>query len=139
MAITKKKVLFICKNNSGRSQMAEALLENTYGDHYQVYSAGSDPQKINPLTIEVLKEIGIEMSGKRSKNLNEFHEYEFDYVVSLCGDKDEVCPVFINGKKHIHHGFIDPRSFTGNKNTKLELFRVVRDEIKEWIEAEFKY
>jgi arsenate reductase (thioredoxin) len=138
MALAKKKVLFICKNNSGRSQMAEALLENTYGDHYQVYSAGSHPTKISPLTIEVLNEIGIDISHKCSKSLNEFQEAYFDYVASLCGDKDEVCPVFLNGKTYLHHGFPDPRSFKGDKNTKRDFFRKIRDEIQAWLEIEFK-
>ncbi len=134
----KKKVLFICKNNSGRSQMAEALLENIYGDFYHAYSGGSDPREINPLTIKVLNELGIDISRKRSKSLNEFQDEEFDCVVSLCGDGDEICPVFVNGKKQIHQGFTDPRSFKGDNKTRLESFRLVRDEIKEWIKKEFE-
>ena len=138
MTLTKKKVLFICKNNSGRSQMAESLLENTYGDHYLVYSAGSHPTEINPLTIEVLNEIGIDISHKCSKSLNKFQKADFDYVASLCGDKDELCPVFLNGKTYLHRGFADPRSFKGDKNTKRDFFRKIRDEIQAWIEIEFK-
>jgi arsenate reductase len=138
MAADIKKVLFICKNNSGRSQMAEALLKEIYGDYYKVYSGGSDPKEINPLTIEVLKELGIDISQKRSKSLSEFQGREFDYVVTLCGDGEDSCPVFLDGKKYIHHGFTDPRSFTGDEKTRLDLFRSVRDEIKEWIEKEFE-
>lgn len=117
--------------------MAEALLEHLYGDYYQVYSAGSHPLEINPLTIEVLEEMGIDMQGKYSKSLQEFQDWEFEYVVSLCGDEDEICPVFINGRNQIHQGFNDPRSFKGDEKEKLSSFRAVRDEIKEWIKKEF--
>ncbi|HMK54082.1 MAG TPA: arsenate reductase ArsC [Methanobacteriaceae archaeon] len=134
---SKKNVLFICRNNSGRSQMAEALLEYIYSDHYQVYSAGSDPKPINLLSIKVMEELNIDMSTKYSKSLKEFEGYEFDLVVSLCGEEDEQCPVFLTGKRYIHHGFSDPRSFTGTSEEKLELFRKVRDEIQEWIIREF--
>lgn len=134
----KKKVLFICRNNSGRSQLAESLLEKNYGEHYDVYSAGYDPKDINPLTIKVLNEIGIDTSQKRSKSLNEFQGYEFDYVVSLCGDEEEVCPIFINGKNYIHKGFRDPRKFSGEDDAKLKGFRTILNEIKEWVHDEFK-
>lgn len=132
MTFNKKKIIFICKNNSGRSQMAESIFKQAYGGYYEVYSAGSDPRGINPLTIQVLEEIGIDTSSNRSKNINEFLEYEFDYVVSLCGDEEDSCTV-LKGKKHIHCGFNDPKSFNGNKKDNLKLFRAIRDEINDWI------
>ncbi|MDP3033838.1 MAG: arsenate reductase ArsC [Methanobacteriaceae archaeon] len=135
MASNKKKVIFICKNNSGRSQMAEALLKNTYSNHYEVYSAGSEPLKINPLTIEVLSEIGIDISQNKSKSLEKFQGQEFDYVVSLCDEG--ACPVFIGGKTHIHQGFPDPREFKGDDKARLESFRNLRDGIQGWIKKEF--
>src|SRR5665648_610071 len=104
MASNKKKIIFICKNNSGRSKMAESIFKQTYGEYYEVYSAGSDPKEINLLTIKVLEEIGINTSLNRSKSLIEFQEYEFDYVVSLCGDEEDSGPA-LKGKKHIYHGF----------------------------------
>ncbi|MCK9151081.1 arsenate reductase ArsC [Methanobacterium alcaliphilum] len=134
----KNKVLFICENNSCRSQLAESLLREIYGDYYEVYSAGSDPKEINPITIEVLSGIGIDISEKKSKSLNDFKEYEFDYVVSLCGEEDEVCPVFINTRKHIHKGFRDPQAFTGDDAAKIKYFREIMNEIKLWIENEFE-
>lgn len=132
-----KKVLFICHNNSGRSQMAEALLEHLFKDRYQTYSAGVDPKPINPLTCKVLEELGIDMFSRHSKSLKEFEGAEFDLVVSLCGGEDETCPGFLTGKLYIHQGFTDPRSFSGEAEEKIELFRKVRDEIKAWIEKVF--
>jgi len=136
MVLNKKKVIFICKNNSGRSQLAEALLKNTYGDFYDVYSAGSDPLEINPLTIKVLSELDIDISQNKSKSLEKFQGREFDYVVSLC--EDGACPIFIGGKIHIHQGFPDPQEFNGDYNSRLDSFRNLRDEIQIWIKKEFK-
>ena len=141
--MTRKKVLFICKNNSGRSQMAEGLLRRIYGDQYEVSSAGSDPKGVNPLTIEIMEEIGIDISDHASQHLNEFQGQEFDYVVTLCGDgsedeNGESCPIFLGGKKYIHHGFKDPATYKDSNLEKNEIFRLIRDEIKEWIEKEFE-
>lgn len=118
--------------------MAENLLKNTYGDYYEVFSAGSEPLEINPLTIEVLSELGIDISKNRSKSLNIFQGQDFDYVVSLCGDKDGACPVFIGGKTHLHQGFPDPREFKGDDTSILDAFRNLRDEIQIWVKKEFK-
>ncbi len=133
-----KRVLFICKNNSGRSQMAEAILRHLYGENFEVYSAGSDPRPINPHTIEVLDEIGIDASPQESKSLQIFQGQEFDVVVSLCGDEDEACPVFLTGKKYIHQGFKDPAGIKGDKKNQIKIFREIRDEIYRWIEDEFQ-
>lgn len=136
--LKREKVLFICKNNSGRSQIAEALLKNIYGDYYEVFSAGSEPLEINPLTIKVLSEIGIDISQNKSKSLEIFQDQEFEYVVSLCGDNDHSCPVFLGGKTIIHQSFPDPREFQGSYEIKFESFRALRDEIQDWIIKEFK-
>lgn len=133
----KKKVLFICKNNSGRSQMAEGLLKHYYGEYYEVYSAGSIPSSINPLTIEVMSEIGIDISDHESKNLKKFQGMGFHYIITLCSPEEISCPVFPDGKILIHYQFTDPRVM-GTTQEKLILLRTVRDEIKEWIIKEFK-
>lgn len=133
----KKTVLFVCKNNSGRSQMAEGLLNHYYGEYYEAHSAGSSPSKINPLTIEVLAENDIDISRNQSKSLNKFQGMDFDYVVTLCDEGS--CPVFLGGKNFIHHSFKDPREFTGSKDDKLILFRQLREEMKEWIINEFGF
>lgn len=133
----KKTVLFICKNNSGRSQMAEGLLKHHYGDYYEVYSAGIEPRDVNPLTIKLMDEINIDITDSKSKSLEKFQETEFDYVVALCGDNASSCPIFPGGKKYIHRSFLDPADFKKQPN-KEELFRQVRDDIQEWILEEFE-
>ena len=138
----KKKVLFICRNNSGRSQLAEGILRHLYGDCYQVYSAGSDPRAINPLTLQVLQELGVDTSPLEAKSLEKYQGQEFDLVVSLCGGEDEECPIFLTAARFIHQGFPDPREISVDNQLspeeKLEGFRQVRDQIRDWIEAQFK-
>lgn len=130
-----QRVLFICKNNSGRSQMAEGLLKHIHGDKYDVYSAGSDPKGVSPLSIKVMEELGINISNQSSTNLKEYQGKEFDYVITLCEEGD--CPVFLNGKKYIHHEFKDPKTYSKDNLEKIEIFRLIRDEIKDWIENSF--
>lgn len=124
----KRKVLFICRNNSGRSQMAEGILRAMYGAHYEVHSAGSDPKDISPLTIQVMEEIGVDMTGHRPKSLREFEGEKFDIVASLC---DEACPVFLGGERYLHAEFPDPRG------ADIDTLRRIRDEISDWIKKEF--
>ncbi|HEX7467156.1 MAG TPA: arsenate reductase ArsC [Methanobacterium sp.] len=133
----KETVIFICNNNAGRSQMAEGLLRHLYGEYYQVFSAGFDPSWISSLAVEVMGEIGIDISKSESKNLKIFQEMESDYVVTLCGSADEPCPVLLRAKKYIHHSFRDLRGAKGTEEEKLILFRSIRDEIKDWIQEEF--
>jgi arsenate reductase len=135
--MSKKKVLFICKNNSGRSQMAEGLLKHIHGDNYDAHSAGSDPKGVNPLTTKVMAEIGIDISDHSSNHLEEYWGHEFDYVITLCGNHDESCPVFLSGKKTIYRGFKDPATYYENNMEKIDVFRLIRNEIKDWIENSF--
>ena len=130
----KKRVLFICTHNSARSQMAEGLLKALYGDKYEVFSAGTHPTRVNPYAIEVMKEIGIDISNHYSKSVNEFLGMKIDYVVTVCDSAKEECPYFPGGKAYIHKSFEDPSSVVGTHEEKLEVFRKVRDEIKKWIE-----
>lgn len=130
-----KKVLFICKNNSGRSQMAEGLLKHFYADKFEVYSAGSDPKGVNPLTIKIMAEIGIDISNQFSTHLKDYNGWKFDYVVTLCDDGE--CPVFIGGKKYVYHEFKDPRTYHKDNMEKIDIFRLIREEIKDWIENSF--
>jgi len=133
----KKRVLFICTHNSARSQMAEGIMNALYGDKFQAFSAGTNPSKVNPLAIEVLKEIGIDISHHRSKSIDEFKGETFDYVVTVCDNAKENCPYFPGGKKYVHRGFIDPASVEGTYEEKLSAFRKVRDEILNWIKEFF--
>ena len=128
----KQKVLFICTHNSVRSQMAEALLRTLYGIYYEAYSAGIEPSFVNPYAVEVMKELGIDLSTHRSKSIEEFQGMVFDYVVTVCNHAKEACP-FFPGKQILHKEFNDPSIFDGSVEETLAMFRRVRDEIKEWV------
>jgi arsenate reductase len=128
--MNKEKVLFICTNNSARSQMAEGILKSLYNSKYEVYSAGMKPTQINPLTIKVMEEIGIDISKQNSKSIEKYRTQLFDIVVTVCNNAKETCP-FFPGKKIIHKSFNDPEG-------KIDSFRKIRDDIKYWIVKNFK-
>jgi arsenate reductase len=134
---TKKKALFICTRNSARSQMAEAFLRAFYGGDFEAQSAGTEPAAVNPYTIQVMKEIGIDISKQRSKSIREFLGMDFDYVITVCDQARESCP-FFPGRTIIHKAFEDPARFEGTEEEILSTFRKVRDEIKDWVEKSFK-
>jgi arsenate reductase len=134
---TKERVLFICKNNSARSQMAEGLLKSIYGKNFDVYSAGSNPGSVNPYAVKVLEEVGVNISDNRSKSLKEFEGFEFNYVVTVCVGEGEACPFFHGGKTYLHKSFEDPAAVDGTDHEKTDAFRKIRDEIKEWIKVTF--
>jgi arsenate reductase len=128
----KKKVLFLCTHNSARSQMAEGILKTYFKDKYESYSAGIKPTSINPYAVEVMKEIGIDLSDQYSKSINEFHDKKFDFVVTVCDNAREICP-FFPGDKIIHKGFINPEVIGGSIEENLTSYKKIRDEIKDWI------
>ncbi len=128
-----KRVLFICTRNSSRSQMAEALVNHDLAGRFEAFSAGMDPSFVHPLAIIVMHEVGIDISGRRSKGLNEFVGQNFDYVITLCSQADEACPVFFGGTKKIHMGFPDPTATTGTEEDKINTFRKIREQIREQI------
>ncbi len=134
----KKRVLFLCTANSCRSQMAEGIINHFLGDKIEAFSAGTEATYVNPLAIEVLKEIGIDISQYQSKNLTVFDGQSFDYVITLCGSANETCPLYIGGTKKTHIGFDDPAKVKGEKEEFLHEFRRVRDEIKEKLTAFFQ-
>lgn len=131
----KKKVLFICNQNSGRSQMAEALLRMLYGDRYDSYSAGVIPAQVNPYAIKALEQLGVDMSAHRSKSIDDFKDVEFDYVVTVCDIAKETCPYF-PGRQVLHHSFSSASS-EGSEEEILASFGRVRDEIQTWLEDQF--
>jgi arsenate reductase len=133
----KEKVLFLCNHNSARSQMAEGLLRSFYGEHFDVYSAGSNPCSVNPYAVKVMGEVGVDISENRSKSLQEFEGFEFDYVVTVCGGEGEACPFFPGGTIYLHESFEDPVAVDGTDREKTDAFRKIRDEIKEWIKVTF--
>ena len=133
----KRKVLFICTHNSARSQMAEALLRDMHNDYYEAYSAGTEPSHVNPYAIQVMAEIGINISTHHSKSVDEFNDTIFDSVVTVCDHAKGTCPFFQGGVQYIHKSFEDPAEFNGTDDEILTVFKRVRDEEKEWIEKTF--
>ncbi len=129
----KKRILFLCTHNSCRSQMAEGLVNHFLGDRFTAFSAGTEATRVNPKAIQVMAELGIDISAHRSKTLDEFAGEPFDQVVTLCGDANEKCPLFIGGTQRLHQGFDDPSRMVGTEEEILSAFRRVRDEIKAWV------
>jgi arsenate reductase (thioredoxin) len=119
------RVLFVCTGNSARSIMAEALLRHHGGGEFEVHSAGTEPRGINPLTLKVLADAGIDASFARSKSVNEYLGQEFDYVVTVCDEARQVCPVFPGVHESLHWGYEDPAEATGTEEQKLAVFRRV--------------
>lgn len=132
--VAKKKVLFICTHNSARSQMAEGLVNALFSDRLIAKSAGTTATKVHESAIYAMKERGIDISHHRSKNIHEFRDESFDYVVTVCDSAKEGCPFFPGAKKYFHEDFLDPASAKGTKHEIMNAFRSVRDQIKEWIE-----
>ena len=139
----KKNVLFVCVHNSARSQMAEALLKHIAGDRFETESAGLEPGKLNPLAIEVMQEIEIDISQNKTKSVFDFYKQgkRYDYVITVCDESQaQKCPVFPGtvATKRIHWSFDDPASFQGTWEDRLEQARQVRDKIKQQIEQWIK-
>ena len=125
-----KKVLFICTKNSARSQMAEGLINHDLAGKVQAFSAGIEPSSVNPLAIAVMMELGIDISGHRSKSLEEFLDEKFDFVITLCDHAAESCPIFFGGVQRVHMGFPNPTAISGSDEERLMAFRKVRDQIR---------
>jgi len=132
--MNKKRILFLCTGNSVRSQMAEGFLRNMARDRFEVYSAGVKPTVVNPLAIKVMAEIGIDISKHRSKSVMEFIDQNFDYVITVCGNAQKTCPVFLGEHEKIHWDIEDPAAIEGPEEDRLSVFRKIRDRIKENID-----
>ncbi|HEX7289074.1 MAG TPA: arsenate reductase ArsC [Candidatus Angelobacter sp.] len=133
----KPKVLFLCTGNSARSQMAEGLLRHYAGNDYEVLSAGTNPAGVNPLAIEAMREIGIDISRQTSKNVSEFLGLNIPYVVTVCDRAKESCPIFPGTFQFLSWSLDDPASATGAREEKLAVFQRVRDELAERIKKQF--
>ncbi|MDH7510099.1 MAG: arsenate reductase ArsC [Methanolinea sp.] len=131
----KRSVLFICTHNSARSQMAEGYLRARYGDRFDAFSAGTTATLVHPSAVAVMEEIGIDISGQRSKTLMEFAGREMDLVVTVCDSARGACPFFPWAKETIHVPFPDPVGRDGE--SPIEVFREVRDAITGWIDGYF--
>ena len=126
----KKRVLILCTGNSARSQMAEGLLRHLAGDRFEVESAGVEPSRVRPQAVAAMRERGVDISGHRSKSVDEFAGQEFDYVITVCDNANERCPVFPGRTARIHWSFDDPAAAEGDEAARLAVFRRVRDEIE---------
>ncbi len=127
----RKRVLILCTGNSARSQMAEGLLRNMSGDKFEVFSAGVAPSHVRPEAIEVMRELGVDISGQRSKSVDEFTGQQFDYVITVCDNANQQCPMFPGKTKRIHWSIEDPAAAEGDDEARLTEFRRVRDELRD--------
>jgi arsenate reductase len=133
----KPRVLFLCTHNSARSQMAEGLLRNLAEGRFEVMSAGTEATHVRRQAIKVMNEIGIDISGQESKTLARYLGQPFDYVITVCDEANEACPVFAGAKNRLHWSLEDPSRADGSEEERLAVFRRVREEIRERIEQQF--
>ena len=130
----KKRVLILCTGNSARSQMAEGLLRHDAADWFEVESAGTKASTVRPEAILAMREIGIDISGHRSKNVDEFEGQSFDYVLTVCANARETCPVFFGAAEKIHQSFEDPPGpLVNTEEGRMVVFRRVRDEMRAYL------
>ncbi len=138
MSNDRQRVLILCTGNSCRSQMAEGWIRHLRGDEFEPFSAGIDPSRVDPRAIAAMAEAGVDISGHRSKSVDEFVGQEFDWVVTVCDSAREQCPFFPGRTKRVHVGFDDPPHLAANAVTDdeaMEHYRRVRDEIRAFVEA----
>jgi arsenate reductase len=136
--VEKRRVLILCTGNSARSQMAEGLLRHVGGERFEVESAGVNPSRVRPEAVEAMREVGIDISGQRSKSADEFVGQNFDYIITVCDNAKETCPVFPGNAERIHHSFDDPPApGAADRDATMAIFQRVRDEIRDWLKNEF--
>jgi arsenate reductase len=136
MSTDKPTVLILCTGNSCRSHMGEGILRSIAGDRLDVQSAGSRPAGfVHPMAIEVMREVGIDISGHESKSLEKFLNQPIHTVLTVCGNVDQICPVFPGQVERIHYGFDDPAHVNGSPDEVREAFRHVRDEIRSFLQG----
>ena len=131
----KIRVIVLCTGNSARSQMAEGLLRHDAGDRFDVESAGTTPSRVRPEAIAVMRELGIDISGHRSKHLSEFSGEAFDYVLTVCDQANGSCPLYPGGTHRLHQNFDDPAACDGPEEERLARFRRVRDELRRYLDT----
>ena len=130
----KQRILILCTGNSARSQIAEGLLRHDAGDRFEVESAGTNPGTVRHEAIQVMREIGIDISNHRSKHLDEFCGQHFDFVLTVCDNANESCPIFPGAARRIHESFEDPPpGSVGSEGERLVVFRRVRDQLREYL------
>ncbi len=124
------RVIFVCTGNSCRSQMAEGWLRFLGNDCFEAFSAGTDPHGLNPLAVQVMDEIGIDISGHKSESIDLYAQRDFDFAITVCDRAEETCPVFPGDGERLHWSLDDPAAATGSTEERLSVFRRVRDEIE---------
>ncbi len=124
------RVLILCTGNSARSQMAEGLLRHDAGNAFEVFSAGTKPTEVRPEAIAVMREAGIDISGHRSKSVDEFAGQDFDYVITVCDNAKQSCPIYPAKTKRIHWSIEDPAAVQASEEERLAAFRRIRDELR---------
>ncbi len=132
----RQRVLFLCTHNSARSQMAEGLLRHLAGDRFEVASAGTEATQVRPLAIKAMAELGIDISGQESKTLDRYLGDPFEYVITVCDQAAEACPVFPGARQRLHWSLPDPSKATGTEDEQFAVYRQVRDTIRQRIEEE---
>ena len=126
----KKKILFLCTGNSCRSQMAEGFLNNLGRERFIAFSAGSKPSSINPFAVRVMQEKGIDISNNKSKHLNKYIDDAFDYIITVCDNAKDSCPIFPDNYTKLHWDIEDPAEYAGTEEEILNFFRTIRDKIE---------
>src|SRR5215208_1400890 len=134
--MTTQRVLFLCTHNSARSQMAEGLLRHLAGDRFEIMSAGTEATSVRPEAIRAMADLGVDISGQSSNTLERYLGEPFDYVVTVCDDANEACPVFPGAKNRLHWSLPDPSAAEGTEEERLAVFRSVRDGIRDRVQAE---
>jgi len=134
--MTKTRFLFLCTHNSARSQMAEGLLRHMSGDRFEVMSAGTEATHVRPLAIRAMGEVGVDISAQESETLGRYLREPFDYVITVCDDANEACPFFPGAANRLHWSFEDPSKAEGSEEERLAVFRSVRDQIRDRMQAE---
>ncbi len=131
----KQRLLVLCTGNSARSQMGEGLLRREGGDRYEVFSAGTSPTQVRPEAVAVMRDIGIDISGHRSKSVDEFAGQPFDYVITVCDNARESCPIFPAATQRLHWSLEDPAAVEGTETERLAAFGRIRDELRSRIQS----
>ncbi|MCX5793884.1 MAG: arsenate reductase ArsC [Elusimicrobia bacterium] len=127
------RILFLCTGNSCRSQMAEGWTRHLHGDKFEAYSAGVKPVELHPLAVQVMKEAGVDISAQKTKPVSVLKDVDFDYVITVCDNARESCPLFPGKTEVLHMDFEDPAAAQGNEEGVLAVFRRVRDQIREFV------
>ncbi len=132
------RVLFLCTHNSARSQMAEGLLGHLAGERFEPFSAGTEATHVRPEAIEAMREVGVDISRQESETLDRYLGEPFDYVITVCDDANEACPVFPGARRRLHWSFEDPAQARGSEEERLQVFRSVRNAIRERVERDLR-